>query len=330
MKIIVTGVQGQDGSILVEQLVKLGHDVVGVGRRRLDDFSLRDLRLINLEQESGRFIYRICDLREASTVHDLIRWAKPDVIYNFAAMSSPAESWDNPVGALGNDTNSVVNILDSIKMHSPNTRLIQACTAAIYHSSVTPINENSPILIANPYAAAKYAAYSICNQYRSRFGIDVSNVIMFNHESIWRPEAFVTRKITKAIARISEGKQSKLSLWTLSPVRDWGWAEEFMSGVIRIGELGEPNDLILSTGVAASISDFVDFCFELVGLKSSDYLEINQDGLNTGVDVSVGDSSKARSLIGWDPKVTWRGIAEKMLEHDIDRVRMLSAPRQTH
>jgi len=254
-------------------------------------------------------------------VHDLINSVKPDIIYNFAAMSSPAESWDNPVGAMGNDTNSVVNVLDSIKMHSPKTRLIQACTAAIYHSSATPINENSPILIANPYAAAKFAAYSICNQYRDRFGIDVSNVIMFNHESIWRPEAFVTRKITKAIARISEGKQSKLNLWTLTPVRDWGWAEEFMSGVIRIGELDEPTDLILATGTSASISDFVNYCFEIVGLLPNDYLEINQNGLNTGVDVSVGDSSKAQKLIGWDPKVTWREIAEKMLDHDIARVR---------
>jgi GDPmannose 4,6-dehydratase len=324
MRIIVTGVQGQDGSILVEQLVAMGHSVVGIGRRRLDDFSLRDLRLIGLQRESNNFTYKICDLREASTVHELISSLKPDVVYNFAAMSSPAESWDNPIGAIGNDTNSVVNILDAIKMHSEKTKLIQACTAAIYHSSMTPINENSPIFIANPYAAAKYAAYSICNQYRERFGINVSNVIMFNHESIWRPEAFVTRKITKAIAQISIGKQTKLSLWTLSPVRDWGWAEEFMSGVIRIGDLNGPDDLILSTGVAASISDFVDYCFDLVGLKSSDYLEIDPGGLNTGVDVSVGDSTKASKLIGWDPKVTWREIAEKMLEHDVARVRALN------
>lgn len=321
MKIIVTGVQGQDGSILVEQLVKLGHSVIGIGRRRLDDFSYRDLNLLKIQEESGRFSYHICDLREATAVHDLISKIKPDVIYNFAAMSSPAESWDNPIGTISNDTHSVVNILDSIKMHSPNSKLIQACTAAIYHSSLTPINEDSPILIANPYAAAKYAAFSVCNQYRDRFGIHVSNVIMFNHESIWRPEAFVTRKITKAIARISAGKQSKLSLWTLTPVRDWGWAEEFMSGVIQLGDLNEPDNLILSTGVAASIHEFTNYCFELAGLDPDKFLEIDPNGLNTGVDVSVGDSSKARKLIGWEPTVTWREIAEKMLEHDMARNR---------
>ena len=321
MKIIVTGVQGQDGSILVEQLVKLGHSVIGIGRRRLDDFSYRDLNLLKIQEESGRFSYHMCDLREATAVHDLISKVKPDVIYNFAAMSSPAESWDNPIGTISNDTHSVVNILDSIKMHSPNTRLIHACTAAIYHSSLTPIKENSPNLIANPYAAAKYAAFSVCNQYRDRFGIHVSNVIMFNHESIWRPEAFVTRKITKAIARISAGKQSKLSLWTLTPVRDWGWAEEFMSGVIQLGDLSEPDNLILSTGVAASIHEFTNYCFELAGLDPDKFLEIDPNGLNTGVDVSVGDSSKARKLIGWAPTVTWREIAEKMLEHDMARNR---------
>ena len=321
MKIIVTGVQGQDGSILVEQLVKLGHSVIGIGRRRLDDFSYRDLNRLKIQEESGRFSYHICDLREATAVHDLISKVKPDVIYNFAAMSSPAESWDNPIGTISNDTHSVVNILDSIKMHSPNSRLIQACTAAIYHSSLTPINENSPILIANPYAAAKYAAFSVCNQYRDRFGIHVSNVIMFNHESIWRPEAFVTTKITNAIAIISAGKQSKLSLWTLTPVRDWGWAEEFMSGVIQLGDLSEPDNLILSTGVAASIHEFTNYCFELAGLDPDKFLEIDPNGLNTGVDVSVGDSSKARKLIGWAPTVTWREIAEKMLEHDMARNR---------
>ena len=317
MKVIVTGVQGQDGSILVHELLGQGHSVIGVGRRRLDDFSLRDSSLINMQESDLNFSYHICDLREATTVHDLVRKAKPDAIFNFGAMSSPAESWDNPIGTLGNDTNAVVNILDSIRMHSPSTKLVQACTAAIFHTSPNLINEESPILIANPYAAAKYAAYSICNQYRDRYSLDVRNVIMFNHESIWRPDAFVTRKITKAVARIAASKQTKLKLWTLAPIRDWGWAPEFMQGVIKIGELDHPENLILSTGIGASLQDFVDYCFELVGLNSSDFVEIDPKGLDTGVDISVGDPTKARNLINWDPKFTWRNVAENMLAHDI-------------
>jgi len=317
MKVIVTGVQGQDGSILVDKLVSQGHEVVGVGRRRLDDFSVRDRILMDLQESEKNFKYKICDLRESTTVHDLINRIKPDVVYNFGAMSSPAESWDNPIGTLGNDTNAVVNVLDSIRMHSPNTKLVQACTAAIFHSSLEPIHEESPIHIVNPYAAAKYAAYSICNQYRDRYGLNVSNVIMFNHESIWRPEAFVTRKITKAVAKILGKKQDKLRLWTLTPIRDWGWAPEFMEGVIKIGDLPEPENMILSTGNGISLQKFVDYCFEIVGLNSADYVELDPDGLNTGVDISVGDSSKARSLIDWNPSFTWKNIAETMVAHDV-------------
>ena len=322
MKVIVTGVQGQDGSILVSELLGQGHNVTGVGRRRLDDFSSRDNDLIQLQDSNPSFSYQICDLRESTSVHDLVRKIRPDRIFNFGAMSSPAESWDNPIGTLSNDTNAVVNILDSIKMHSPETKLVQACTAAIYHSSVNPINENSPIHIANPYAAAKYAAFSLCNQYQERYGLHVSNVIMFNHESIWRPDAFVTRKITKAVARIATSKQSKLKLWTLTPIRDWGWAPEFMQGVIKISELDQPHNMILSTGIGASLQQFVDYCFDLVGLNAQEFLEIDPNGLNTGVDISVGDPSKAKALIGWDPKFTWKNIAETMLAHDLSLLEM--------
>jgi GDPmannose 4,6-dehydratase len=140
---------------------------------------------------------------------------------------------------------------------------------------------------------------------------------MFNHESIWRPEAFVTRKITKAVAKILGKKQDKLRLWTLTPIRDWGWAPEFMEGVIKIGDLPEPENMILSTGNGISLQKFVDYCFEIVGLNSADYVELDPDGLNTGVDISVGDSSKARSLIDWNPSFTWKNIAETMVAHDV-------------
>lgn len=317
MRVIVTGAQGQDGSILVSELLRQGYEVTGVGRRRLDDFSSRDNELIRLQESNPLFSYQICDLRESTAVHDLVRKVRPDTIFNFGAMSSPAESWDNPIGTLSNDTNAVVNVLDSIKMHSPQTKLIQACTAAIYHSSINPINENSPIHIANPYAAAKYASYSICNQYQERYGLHISNVIMFNHESIWRPDAFVTRKITKAVARIASSRQNSLRLWTLTPIRDWGWAPEFMQGVVKISELEEPHNLILATGVGAPIQQFLEYCFELVGLDTEEFLEIDPNGLNTGVDISVGDPAKAKNLIDWDPKFTWKSIAETMLAHDL-------------
>ena len=318
MKAIVTGAQGQDGSILINKLIKSGHQVVGIGRRRLDDFSARDKSLSKLlESKDSNFIYKICDLRDSTTVLELLNKETPDVIFNLAAMSSPAESWNNPAGTLSNDTHSVVNLLDSIRLLSPKTKMIQANTAAIFHSTDLPINEESPIKITNPYAAAKYAALTISQQYKERYGVNVSNAIMFNHESIWRPDAFVTRKITKSIARIAAGKQEKLKLWTVKPVRDFGWAEEFMDAMILMANLDSPSDVILATGIGVSIEEFVDYCFDFANLDPSGRIEIDVDGLNTGIDISIGNPSKAGSLLGWRALTSWKGVAEKMVAHDL-------------
>ena len=318
--VIVTGVQGQDGSILAEILVRSGFEVIGIGRRRLDDFSRRDLSLKELARSKnsrGSFRYIICDLRDSTSVHNLINTVKPHTVFNLAAMSSPAESWDNPAGTLSNDTHAVINILDAIKNLSHDTKLVQACTAAIFHSSEKPINENSQIKIVNPYAAAKYAAYAICDQYRARYGIHVSNAIMFNHESIWRPEAFVTRKISKAVAAISLGSKEKLNLWTLDPIRDWGWAQEYMEALHLISKLDEPKDMILATGIGVSLREYVEYCFKLVNLNYVEHIQVDPDGLNTGVDISVGDPSLARQTLGWQATVSWKEIASRMIEHDV-------------
>ncbi len=319
-KVIVTGVQGQDGSILSEILVNSGYEVIGIGRRRLDDFSTRDLslkRLADLNQSSGSFKYTICDLRDATSVYNLINTEKPQIVFNLAAMSSPAESWDNPAGTLSNDTHAVVNILDAIKNLSPKTRLVQACTAAIFHSSEKPIHEKSEIKIVNPYAAAKFAAYAMCDQYRSRYGIHVSNAIMFNHESIWRPEAFVTRKISKAVAAISMGSRKKLNLWTLDPIRDWGWAHEYMEALELLGKLEKPRDMILATGIGVSLREYVEYCFSLVNLNYLDHIQVDPNGLNTGVDVSVGDPTLAKESLGWQASISWKEIANRMIAHDL-------------
>jgi GDPmannose 4,6-dehydratase len=179
-KVLVTGVQGQDGSILAEKLVDQGFKVTGVGRRRLDDHSLRDKKLLSLGKN---FEYRICDLRASSVVIDLISSLKPKIIFNLAAMSSPAESWDSPGITLQNDTIGFINLLDRVRLISPDTRVVQACTAAIYQSSSDPIDEDSPISLPNPYAAAKYTALTISQLYKSKYSLQISNAIMFNHES---------------------------------------------------------------------------------------------------------------------------------------------------
>lgn len=314
---IVTGVQGQDGFILTEQLLSQGHQVIGVGRRRLDDFSLRDRRLIHFaSQASYNFRFEICDLRDATRTFQLISSHQPDFVVNLAALSSPSDSWSNTSGTFMNDTLAVVNLLDAIKIASPHTHLIQACTAAIYKSSLVPISEESAVEPSSPYASAKLSAKSVVEIYRNRYDLRVSNVIMFNHESEWRPDAFVTRKITKTIAEIEAGKKKLLELWTLSPIRDWGWAEEFMTAIMRICELGITEDLVLATGEGASIQQFLETVLSLTNLRFEEHVKITNANLVTGSDISIGNPKKAESLLGWKPSILWQEIAERMFIHD--------------
>jgi GDPmannose 4,6-dehydratase len=315
--VLVTGDQGQDGSILCESLISQGFKVVGVGRRRLDDHSLRDRRLANL---GSRFEHRICDLRDSSVVHELVSTVKPNIIYNLAAMSSPAESWDNPGGTLQNDTLSFLNLLDSVRFNCPSAQVVQACTAAIFHTSHDPINENSPVKIVNPYAAAKYTALTISHQYRQRYNLQISNAIMFNHESEWRPESFVTRKISKAVARIKHGLQDTLNLWTLDPIRDWGWASEYMDAFLALGQLESQADVILATGHGASIREFTQVAFQAAGLDADEFVRTQDSPMNSGVDISIGDAALAKELLGWKAKVHWQEIAHRMVSHDLQQI----------
>jgi len=316
-KVLVTGVQGQDGSILAEKLVDQGFNVTGIGRRRLDDHSLRDRKLLSLGKN---FEYRICDLRASSVVLDLVSSVRPKVIFNLAAMSSPAESWDSPGNTLQNDTIGFINLLDSVRLLCPDSRVVQACTAAIYQSSTYPIDEDSIIKISNPYAAAKYSAFTISQLYKSKYNLRISNAIMFNHESIWRPEAFVTRKISKGVARIANGLQDKLNLWSLTPVRDWGWAPEFMDAFTKIGMLDKSHDLILATGVGATIEDFVNYAFSCAGLNPNEYLEQTTEPFSTDVDISVGNPARAEKFLDWKARVTWKEVVEQMVNYDLQQI----------
>jgi GDPmannose 4,6-dehydratase len=318
-KIVVTGVQGQDGLILAEKLFKEGFDVIGLGRRRIDITSDSGRRLTEMLDaiSENKFQYGICDLRESTVVQALIKKEQPMIVYNLAAWSSPAECWDNPVGALSNDTHGVVNILDAIRSNSPQTVLVQACTSGIFGTSKEPISETNSIRANNPYAIAKYASYSICEQYRERYGLHVRNAIMFNHESIDRPEAFVTRRITRGIARIVAGQSESLDLWSISPIRDWGWAEEFMTGFKDIGMLKDDTDLILATEVGASVKDFCELALSKVNLKLEDVIRVRDPLFDSGIDISVGNATKAKKIINWSPKIDWRGIVDLMLKNDL-------------
>ena len=319
---LVTGVQGQDGFILAEQLIRQGHKVIGVGRRRLEEFSRRDAHLIEMSKlENGLFSYIICDLRDAPRIFDIVSSFQPDFVINLAALSSPVESWTNSVGTFMNDSIAVMNLLEAIRLTSPQTHLIQACTSAIFKNSIEPASEISEIDPLSPYAAAKYAAKNLVDIYRQKYQLSASNVIMFNHESEMRSDAFVTRKITKTVAEIKVGKANKLELWTLRPIRDWGWAEEFMQGIYLMSMKPRIENLVLATGKGASIQEFAEVAFSVAGLSSDKYCQVKESPHITGSDISIGNPAKALVEIGWKPRIFWPEIAEKMFSYDYNLLR---------
>jgi len=325
--VIVTGAQGQDGFYLTRRLLDNGFRVVATGRRRLQEDQMLPVmheegNLESLiESNESMLHYEICDLRDASRVFELVHTHKPDFVFNLASISSPAECWQNPSGAIANDTSAFINLIEAVRSLNRETRIVQACTSAIYKASHKPISESSQILPSSPYAIAKYASYSMGKQYASRYGMWISNAIMFNHESIRRPLSFVTRKITRGVVDIILGRKKEIRLLSKSPVRDWGWADEFMDAFFRISQLDKPDDFVLATGVGASVGEFAEYVCALGNISPSRFLKSNDgEGAKPArevIDASVGLPIKAREILNWSAKVNWREVAEKMFSHDL-------------
>lgn len=323
---IVTGAQGQDGFYLTKRLLDYGYKVVATGRRRLQPDHVppevhEEGNLETLTDSNESMLnYEICDLRDASRVFELIHTHKPDFVFNLASISSPAECWLNPPGTIANDTLAFVNLIEAVKSFSRETRIVQACTSAIFKSSHEPVSESSQILPSSPYATAKYASYSLGKQYASRYGMWISNAIMFNHESIRRPSSFVTRKIVKGVVDIALGRKKEIRLLSKTPVRDWGWADEFMDAFFRISQNDEPDDFVLATGVGASVGEFAEYVCKLGNLDPSRCIKSNDDeGASPArevIDTSVGLPIKAREVLNWSAKVDWREVANRMFSND--------------
>jgi len=322
----VTGAQGQDGFYLTKRLLDNGIKVVATGRRRLqaeqtspaihDEGNLETL----IASNESMLHYEICDLRDASRVFELVHTHKPDFVFNLASISSPAECWQNPSGTIANDTSAFVNLIEAVRSFNRETRIVQACTSAIFKANPKPISESSPILPSSPYATAKYASFCMGKQYASKYGMWISNAIMFNHESIRRPLSFVTRKITKGVVDIALGRKKEIRLLSKAPVRDWGWADEFMEAFIRISQIDKPDDFVLATGVGASVGEFAEYVCTLGNIDSSKFLKsIDDEGskaVREPIDISVGLPIKAREMLNWSAKVDWREVAKRMFSND--------------
>ncbi len=318
----ITGVTGQDGSYLAELLLSKGYEVHGLIRR---SSSFNTGRIINIFEEpfqtNRKFHLHYADLEDASRITNLIRTIQPHEIYNLAAQSHVKVSFEIPeytgiVTGLGS-----TRILEAIRASNLKTRYYQASSSEMFGSTPPPQNENSKFSPRSPYAAAKLFSYWTTVNYREAYGIHASNGILFNHESPRRGETFVTRKIAKAAARIAAGLQKDIRLGNLEAVRDWGFAPEYVEAMWIMLQQDEPSDFVISTGIPASVRDFLYECFLFFDLDPERYLVIDPRYLRpTEVDALIGDSSKAHENLGWKARTDWRLLAKILCEYEVQQI----------
>ena len=318
-KALVSGITGQDGSYLAEFLLGKGYEVHGIIRRS-SNFNTQRINHIfqDPHEEPKRLFLHYGDLTDGVNLSNLVGEIQPHEIYNLAAQSHVQVSFELPQYTSVVDGIGSIAFLEAIKSSKIETKFYQASTSELFGSTPPPQDENSTFRPRSPYGSAKLFAYWCTRNYRDAYGIFGSNGILFNHESPRRGETFVTRKITKAVARIKKGLQSKLFLGNLDAVRDWGYAKEYVESMWLMLQQPEPSDFVIATGVGASVRDFAKVAFEHVGLDWEDFVEIDPRYKRPAeVDALIGDASKAKRELNWEAKTKWQELAKLMVDADI-------------
>jgi GDPmannose 4,6-dehydratase len=327
-KALITGITGQDGSYLAELLLSKGYEVHGIVRRA-SSFNRGRLDAIyqNSELKETRLFLHYGDLAESSSLNRLLQRIQPDEIYNLGAQSHVRVSFDVPEYTLDVTAVGTLRLLEAIRETGVRTRFYQASSSEMYGKArAVPQNEETPFHPRSPYAVAKVCAYWAAVNYRESYGLHASNGILFNHESPRRGEAFVTRKITLAVAHILAGLQDKLQLGNLDAKRDWGYAKEYVEAMWLMLQQEKPDDYVIATGETHSVREFLDAAFSLVELDWRKYVVHDPRYLRPAeVDLLVGDSRKAERQLGWKPKTRFKELVKLMVEADIE---LLKAHRE--
>lgn len=315
----ITGITGQDGSYLAEFLLGRGYEVHGLVRKssyfttaRLDHLYKFDLNhKTNLHLHYG-------DLTDFGSLMELLQEISPTEVYNLAAQSHVRVSFDLPTLTNNVVGNGTLTLLECIRILRIQTKYYQASSSEMFGNAKAPQNESTPFSPASPYAASKIFAHHMVTLYREAYGLFAVNGILFNHESPRRHETFVTRKISKAAAEIKLGLKKNLSLGNLTARRDWGYAPEYVEGMWMMLQASNPQDYVLATGESYSVEDFLTFCFESVDLDWRDYVDQDPVYLRPiEVNHLLGDASKARTELGWEPNIYGRSLAELMTASDL-------------
>lgn len=319
---LISGITGQDGSYLAEFLLSKGYEVHGLIRRASTFNTARiDHLYVDPHNSDAKLFLHYGDLSDGARLVTLLAAIKPDEVYNLAAQSHVRVSFDEPEHTADTTGTGTIRMLEAVRLSGIETRFYQASSSELYGATPPPQNETTPFYPRSPYAAAKLYSYWITKNYREAYGMFAVNGILFNHESPRRGETFVTRKITRAVARIKAGVQKDLYLGNLDSVRDWGYAAEYIEGMWRMLQVDEPDDFVLATGVGYTIRDFLDTAFGHVGLDWQQFVRFDQRYLRpTEVDALIGDPSKAKSKLGWTPTIDGKELARLMVDADIEEL----------
>lgn len=318
MKAFVTGINGQDGSYLAEFLIRKGYEVHGTIRRSSSINTEKIDHIISEHQGNKLFLYH-SDLLDSSSLTNLISKIRPNEVYNLAAQSHVAVSFQNPLFTTETSTVGPLSLLESIRNIDKDIKFYQASSSEMYGGAEkVALNEDSKFDPKSPYAAAKVFAYEISKIYRDSYSMFASNGILFNHESPRRGETFVTRKISKAVGRISVGIQSKLTLGNLNAFRDWGYAGDYVEAMWQILQHDESDDWVIATGETHSVSEFVKEAFSYIDVEEEKFITTSEKYYRPNeVEYLLGDSTKAKNTLGWEPKVKFNDLVKLMVEHDI-------------
>lgn len=315
---LITGISGQDGSYLSEQLLAAGYDVHGLIRDEQDESPV-------LENTPGVHLH-VGDLGAGARVRSIIDEVEPDEVYNLAGISSVAYSWQNPVETGALSGLAVVALLEAslalAERRAKRVAFVQASSSEIFgNPSLSPQDETTPIRPLSPYGAAKAYAHSMTGIYRAR-GLHASSLVLYNHESPRRPERFVTRKITAGVARIARGEQRELVLGDRSVRRDWGWAPDFTRAMTLAARAPSGDDYVIGTGEAHSIDEFVAAAFAAAGIDDWHHMVRSDDEFVRPAEIADmrANAIKARSALGWAPSVDFEHIVAAMVEHDLRRL----------
>jgi GDPmannose 4,6-dehydratase len=317
-KALITGITGQDGSYLAEFLLAKGYEVHGIIRRSSTFNTQRiDHLYQDVHEKDAQLFLHYGDLSDSSRLTTLLQTVEPSEVYNLAAQSHVRVSFDEPEHT-GNTTGlGSIRLLEAIRLLQLPCRYYQASSSEMFGATPPPQNEDTVFYPRSPYGAAKLYSHWVTKNYREGYGMFATSGILFNHESPRRGETFVTRKITRAVARIAAGVQDDLYLGNLDAIRDWGYAPEYVRAMWLMLQADQPDDFVIATGTEYSVKDFLHFAFSHVGLEWEKYVKFDPRYLRpTEVDALVGDPTKAQKALGWTPRVLTPELAAIMVDAD--------------